>query len=99
MLVENALYEFTKAPGSCPAYAVFTSGTTGTPKGVLISRFNLESNIAVLSALYPDFPESRLLQACSHAFDGEPTHFFPRITSINKFKSLCLKYFLPGAEE
>ncbi|OAL63254.1 nonribosomal siderophore peptide synthase SidC [Trichophyton rubrum] len=48
MLVENALYEFTKAPGSCPAYAVFTSGTTGTPKGVLISRFNLESNIAVL---------------------------------------------------
>ncbi|KAF3491148.1 nonribosomal peptide synthetase 2 [Arthroderma uncinatum] len=58
-----------KPPGSGPAYAVFTSGTTGTPKGVLISRFNLESNIAVLSALYPDFPESRLLQACSHAFD------------------------------
>ncbi|EFE39833.1 nonribosomal siderophore peptide synthase SidC [Trichophyton verrucosum HKI 0517] len=69
MLMQNALYEFPKAPGSSPAYAVFTSGTTGTPKGVLISRFNLESNIAVLSALYPDFPESRLLQACSHAFD------------------------------
>ncbi|KAM5447569.1 NRPS cluster protein [Microsporum canis] len=69
LLGEDVKYELPKPPGSCPAYAVFTSGTTGTPKGVLVSRFNLESNIAVLSALYPDAPEPRLLQACSHAFD------------------------------
>ncbi|KAM5435656.1 NRPS cluster protein [Microsporum canis] len=75
LLGEDVKYELPKPPGSCPAYAVFTSGTTGTPKGVLVSRFNLESNIAVLSALYPDAPEPRLLQACSHAFDGE--HIIP----------------------
>ncbi|PGH18000.1 hypothetical protein AJ80_04621 [Polytolypa hystricis UAMH7299] len=51
------------------AYAVFTSGSTGTPKGVLITHRNLQSNIAILSEIYPTFPVSKLLQACSHAFD------------------------------
>ncbi|EXJ88439.1 hypothetical protein A1O1_05369 [Capronia coronata CBS 617.96] len=52
------------------AYAVFTSGSTGVPKGVLITRNNLLSNIDDLSHLYPCSPEKdRLLQACSLAFD------------------------------
>ena len=55
--------------GSNLAYAVFTSGSTGTPKGVLVTRKNLASNISVLSELYPVGPDSRLLQACSQAFD------------------------------
>ncbi|EFQ97796.1 surfactin synthetase subunit 3 [Nannizzia gypsea CBS 118893] len=42
---ESILCELPKTPGSCPAYAVFTSGTTGTPKGVLVSRFNLEISV------------------------------------------------------
>ncbi|KAK2868094.1 NRPS, partial [Arthroderma sp. PD_2] len=73
-------------PGSGPAYAVFTSGTTGTPKGVLVSRFNLESNIAVLSALYPNFQDSRLLQACSHAFDVSVFEIF---FTWSKVMTLC----------
>ena len=58
-------------PMSNLAYAVFTSGTTGTPKGVLVTQANMVSNLAVLSKIYPVSRHSRLLQACSQAFDGE----------------------------
>lgn len=53
------------------AYAVFTSGTTGTMKGVLVTQQNIKSNLCALSNIYPTPEGSRLLQACSHAFDGE----------------------------
>lgn len=56
------------------AYAVFTSGTTGVAKGVLVTQGNLVSNLCVLSDIYPVKEGSRLLQSCSQAFDGE----FPR---------------------
>lgn len=58
----------------CPsnlAYAVFTSGTTGAMKGVLVTQQNIISNIRALSHIYPTLEGSRLLQSCSHAFDGE----------------------------
>lgn len=55
------------------AYAVFTSGTTGAPKGVLVTQANMISNLVVLSKVYPVSKHSRLLQACSQAFDGK--HF------------------------
>ncbi|KZF19680.1 nonribosomal peptide synthetase 2 [Xylona heveae TC161] len=51
------------------AYAVFTSGSTGTPKGVLVTRKNLSTNLEVLMTEYPHPLGSRLLQACSQAFD------------------------------
>jgi amino acid adenylation domain-containing protein len=60
----RALYD-----GSNIAYAVFTSGSTGTPKGVLVSQHNLMSNLDYLSTVYPYSASSRLLQACSQAFD------------------------------
>ena len=52
------------------AYAVFTSGTTGVAKGVLVTQGNLISNLCVLSEIYPVVEGSRLLQSCSQAFDG-----------------------------
>ncbi len=57
--------------GTNLAYAVFTSGSTGIPKGVLITRKNILSNIDVLSRRYPSVADGALLQACSPAFDGE----------------------------
>ncbi|TWU74930.1 nrps [Metarhizium rileyi] len=52
------------------AYVIFTSGTTGLPKGVAVSQRNLASNIAYLDSVYPKTAiHPRLLQACSHAFD------------------------------
>lgn len=56
------------------AYAVFTSGTTGVAKGVLVTQGNLASNLRVLSDIYPVGKGSRLLQSCSQAFDGESAH-------------------------
>jgi non-ribosomal peptide synthetase component F len=55
--------------GSRLAYAVFTSGSTGRPKGVLVTQDNLMSNLDYLHGLYPTSESSRLLQACSQAFD------------------------------
>ncbi|RMZ88390.1 hypothetical protein DV736_g4383, partial [Chaetothyriales sp. CBS 134916] len=52
------------------AYCVWTSGTTGKPKGVLITRQNLLSNLDFLSSVYPCEPQKdALLQSCSPAFD------------------------------
>ncbi|KAI3328736.1 putative non-ribosomal peptide synthetase [Ustulina deusta] len=51
------------------AYVIYTSGTTGTPKGVAVTNRNILSNISVLSGIYPHDPSSRMLQACSQAFD------------------------------
>jgi len=55
--------------GSNIAYAIFTSGSTGIPKGVLVTQNNLMSNLDYLSRVYPYNATSRLLQACSQAFD------------------------------
>ncbi|KAI4743524.1 peptide synthetase [Aureobasidium sp. EXF-12298] len=51
------------------AYAVFTSGTTGKPKGVLVTQENILSNLEALSKIYSVPKGSRLLQACNQAFD------------------------------
>lgn len=51
------------------AYVIYTSGTTGNPKGVAVTNQNLVSNITVLSRIYPHDHGSRMLQACSQAFD------------------------------
>ncbi|KAK8018967.1 gramicidin S synthetase 1 [Apiospora marii] len=59
-------------PPSQLAYVIYTSGTTGVPKGVAVTHGNLQSNIDVLSRLYPphdDKTSSRMLQVCSQAFD------------------------------
>lgn len=53
------------------SYVVYTSGSTGKPKGVVITHHNLQSNIATLNEIYPTGPDSKILQACSQAFDGE----------------------------
>ncbi|KAF3797679.1 Hydroxamate-type ferrichrome siderophore peptide synthetase [Colletotrichum gloeosporioides] len=54
---------------SRPAYVIYTSGTTGKPKGVVVTQLNIAGNLDVLSRIYPHAPTSRLLQACSQAFD------------------------------
>ncbi|KAI0483695.1 putative non-ribosomal peptide synthetase [Xylaria cf. heliscus] len=56
--------------GPCDlAYVIYTSGTTGVPKGVAVTNRNISSNISILSGIYPHEPSSRMLQACSQAFD------------------------------
>ncbi|KAI5820682.1 hypothetical protein BZA77DRAFT_239966 [Pyronema omphalodes] len=51
------------------AYAVFTSGSTGVPKGVLVEHEQAVGMLDVLAEMYPTAPGKRLLQFCNIAFD------------------------------
>lgn len=51
------------------ANIIYTSGSTGVPKGVCVTQLNISSNLDVLSRIYPVKENSRMLQACSQAFD------------------------------
>jgi amino acid adenylation domain-containing protein len=51
------------------AYAVFTSGSTGVPKGVLVEHEQAVGMLDILAEMYPTAPGKRLLQFCNIAFD------------------------------
>ncbi|MFQ5515012.1 MAG: class I adenylate-forming enzyme family protein [Myxococcota bacterium] len=57
-----------RRPERTPALLIFTSGTTGEPKGVPLSLENLEANLAALSDAWRLAPEDRLLHVlpCHH---------------------------------
>lgn len=67
------------------AYAVFTSGTTGRPKGVLVTQENMLSNLTALGQIYPVPSGSRLLQACNQAFDVSVFEIF-----FSWYTGMCL---------
>ncbi|KAK8170688.1 hypothetical protein BC567DRAFT_164251 [Phyllosticta citribraziliensis] len=71
--------------GSRVGYAVFTSGSTGAPKGVLVTQDNLMSNLEVLARMYPVGKGSRLLQQCSQAFDVSVFEIF-----FSWYTGMCL---------
>jgi len=56
--------------GEQVAYCIFTSGTSGRPKGVLVSRASLNGHVRDCIARYRLTPEDRVLQFASDAFDA-----------------------------
>ncbi|MCB4208809.1 amino acid adenylation domain-containing protein [Arthrobacter sp. UM1] len=55
---------------SAPAYMVFTSGTTGKPKGVVVSHSGARVTTSAAARLYGVGSGTRVLLVCSLAFDG-----------------------------
>jgi D-alanine--poly(phosphoribitol) ligase subunit 1 len=52
-----------------PAYVIFTSGTTGTPKGVVVSHGNVAAYLAAMNQRYPLGPQDRVSQSVELSFD------------------------------
>ncbi len=59
-----------KVTGDDTAGFVYTSGTTGNPKGVLLSHANLAHNVSAVTDVFPMTPEDRTLSFLpwAHAF-------------------------------
>lgn len=59
-----------------PAYVVFTSGSSGTPKGVEVSGYALASFVDAVRSVYALRPGDRVLQFASLAFDASVEEVF-----------------------
>lgn len=76
-------YEATSSlPGLSPDDAVeiaYTSGTTGTPKGVVLTHENIASNLESTASFMPDDGDKRFLSVLplSHLFEQNPGFLFP----------------------
>ena len=74
---------------------VYTSGTTGNPKGVMLTHKNLVSNvIGARKAIPPVGPEDRVLSflPLSHCFERMVGHYGP-------FSAGCSIYYAEGIDE
>ncbi|WP_316771260.1 non-ribosomal peptide synthetase [Streptomyces sasae] len=58
------------------AYVLYTSGTTGTPKGVCVSQGNLAHTLRAVADRYGLHPDDRVLQFASTAFDVAAEELF-----------------------
>jgi amino acid adenylation domain-containing protein len=59
-----------------PAYVTYTSGSSGTPKGVVVEHRNLTPHLDWLAERLPLGPGDRLLQVAPYTFDASLTDFF-----------------------
>ncbi len=63
------------------AYVVYTSGTTGQPKGIAVSQRNLVAYVDAVQVHYKMVPGDRMLQFSSISFDIFVDEMFPALLS------------------
>ncbi|MEH0516599.1 amino acid adenylation domain-containing protein [Streptomyces sp. B21-079] len=61
---------------AAPAYILYTSGTTGRPKGVCVSHANLVHTLEAVAERYALQPDDRALQFASPTFDVAAEELF-----------------------
>ena len=66
-------------PPTSPAYVVYTSGTTGVPRGATISRGALSWHAGAVGSRFVLTPHDRVLQAASLAFDVAAEEIWPTL--------------------
>ena len=63
-------------PANDNAYIIFTSGTTGVPKGVMITYSAINAFLDTMSKLLQLTPEDRVLETCELTFDVSVHNMF-----------------------
>ena len=77
-----------RGTGTDPAVVLFTSGSEGVPKGVVLSSKNLLSNIAQVRAVTPFTHEDRVFNAMPlfHAFGLSGGMILPALSGVRSFQ-------------
>jgi D-alanine--poly(phosphoribitol) ligase subunit 1 len=74
------------------AYVLFTSGSTGVPKGVSIAFRGVSCFLAAMAERYPLVPEDRVAQPCELSFDISVSNIF------TAWNSGAAVYVVPAAQ-
>jgi amino acid adenylation domain-containing protein len=69
------------APPEGAAYVVYTSGSTGVPKGVVVGHAALAARVAWMREAYGLGPDDRVVQFAALSFDAHVEEVFPALAS------------------